>query len=293
MTKSTHRPIGNHVEGQSQVDERHRQAILDEKESQIKDLSQQIEVLQQTLQSMSSELRVETDQRMLELTNARLTSKMLATAMSDPPIPAVIDFSAVFNEAYAFHHTPAGLVEILMPDVSKTSWLLITSDSLVRATESTTLTMVLERAIPHGVAIALDVAWQPSSWGLAPGSKPTPEVLRRLHPLAQEASLIRCTSEEADEFFASHDPLKIHRSLSQCPGVVITGIDGSVEWCIGGRIGTMEAGMLNEQEHFFSSLIKSFAERPELLGNAGEGPGTDAVADPDGLTEALFSAAST
>ena len=245
---------------------------------------------------MSSELRVETDQRMLELTNARLTSKILATAMSDPPIPAVIDFSAVFDEAYASHKTPAGLVEALMPDVSTTSWLLITSDSLVGATESTTLTMVLERAIPHGVAIALDVAWQPSSWGLAPGSKPPPEVLRRLHPLAQEATLIRCTPEEADEFFASHDPLTIHRSLSQCPGVVITGIDGSVEWCIGGRIGTMEAGMLNElnePEHFFSSLIKSFAERPELLGNTGEGPGTDAVADPEGLTEALFSAAST
>jgi hypothetical protein len=293
MTKSTHRPIGNHVEGQSQVDERLRHAILDEKESQIKDLSQKIEVLQQTLQSMSFELRVESDQRMLELTNARLTSKILATAMSDPPIQAVIDFSAVFNEAYASHQTPAGLVETLMPDVSTSSWLLITSDSLVGATESTTLTLVLERAIPHGVAIALDVAWQPNSWGLAPGSKPTPEVLRRLHPLAQEATLIRCTPEEADEFFASHDPLTIHRSLSQCPGVVITGIDGSVEWCIGGRIGTMEAGILNEQEHFFASLIKSFAERPELLGNAGEGPGTDAVADPDGLTEALFSGAST
>lgn len=115
---------------------------------------------------MSSELRVETDQRMLELTNARLTSKILATAMSDPPIQAVIDFSAVFNEAYASHQTPAGLVETLMPDVSTSSWLLITSDSLVGATESTTLTMVLERAIPHGVAIALDVAWQPKSWGL-------------------------------------------------------------------------------------------------------------------------------
>jgi hypothetical protein len=51
--------------------------------------------------------------------------------------------------------------------------------------------------------------------------------------------------------------------------------------------------MLNEQEHFFSSLIKSFAERPELLGNAGEGLGTDAVADPDGLTDALLLAAST
>jgi hypothetical protein len=235
MTKSTHRPIGNHVEGQSQVDERLSHAILDEKESQIKDLSQKIEFLQQTLQSMSFELRVASDQRMLEMTNARLTSKMLATAMSDPPIQAVIDFSAVFNEAYASHQTPAGLVETLMPDVSTTSWLLITSDSLVGATESTTLTMVLERAIPHGVAIALDVAWQPNSWGLAPGSKPTPEVLRRLHPLAQEATLIRCTPEEADEFFASHGPLTIHRSLSQCPGVVITGIDGSVEWCIGGR----------------------------------------------------------
>jgi hypothetical protein len=121
--------------------------------------------------------------------------------MSDPPIPAVIDFSAVFKEAHASHQTPAGLVEALMPDVSTSSWLLITSDSLVGAT--------------------------------------------------------------------------------------------SVGWCFGGRIGTIETRMLNEQEHFFSSLIKSFAERPELLGNAGEGPGTDAVAGPDGLTEALLSAAST
>ena len=72
MTTSTHRPISNHVEGQNQVNERLRKAILDKKESQIKDLSQKIEDLQQTLQSMSSELRVETDQRMLELTNARL-----------------------------------------------------------------------------------------------------------------------------------------------------------------------------------------------------------------------------
>jgi hypothetical protein len=53
----------------------------------------------------------------------------------------------------------------------------------------------------------------------------------------------------------------------------------------------MEMPMLNEQEHFFSAMIKAFAEHSELLGNAGEGPGTDAVADPDGLTEALFLAA--
>jgi hypothetical protein len=98
-------------------------------------------------------------------------SEMLATAMSGPAIPAVVDFSAVFSEAYASHRTSAGLVETLMPDVSRSTWLLITSNSLVGATESTTLTMVLERAIPLGVAIALDVAWQPNSWGLKPGSK--------------------------------------------------------------------------------------------------------------------------
>ncbi len=212
--------------------------------------------------------------------------------MNDPHMPTVIDFSAVFDKAHESHETPAGLVEILMPDVSKTSWLLITSNSLIAATESTTLTMVLERAIPHGVAIALDVAWQPHSWGLDPGSKPTPEVLRRFHPLAQEAGLIHCTAEEADEFFSSKDPLAIHRSLSQRPGVAITGIDGSVRWCIGGRMGTMETQMHDEQASFFSALIESFADKPELLGNAGEGPGTDAVAEPDGLTDALLSAAS-
>jgi hypothetical protein len=212
--------------------------------------------------------------------------------MSNPRMPAIIDFSAVFSKACDSHETPAGLVENLMPEVSNTSWLLITSNSLIGATESTTLTMVLERAIPHGVGIALDVAWQPNSWGLEPGSKPTPEVLRRFLPLAQEAALIHCTPEEADDFFSSHDPLAIHSSLSQRPGVAITGTDGSVRWCIGGRMGTMETQMHNDQESFFSALIESFAEKPSLLGNAGEGPGTDAVADSDGLTDALLSASS-
>ncbi|MCP9832806.1 MULTISPECIES: fructokinase [unclassified Cyanobium] len=212
--------------------------------------------------------------------------------MTSPRMQAIIDFSTMFSKACASHETPAGLVEYLLPEISTTSWLLITSNSLIRATESTTLTMVLERAIPHGVAIALDVAWKPNSWGLEPGSKPTPEVLRRFLPLAQEATLIHCTAEEADGFFSSHDPLAIHSSLSQRPGVAITGMDGSVRWCIGGRMGTMDTQMHNDQESFFSALIESFAEQPGLLGNAGEGPGTDAVADSDGLTDALLSAAS-
>lgn len=71
MTNTTQRPSSNQAEGQSQVDERLRLAILDKKEAQIKAWSQQIEHLQQTLQSLSSELRVKTEKRVLELTNAR------------------------------------------------------------------------------------------------------------------------------------------------------------------------------------------------------------------------------
>ncbi|MFO7629560.1 MAG: hypothetical protein R6W06_08620 [Prochlorococcaceae cyanobacterium] len=71
MTNTTERPSSNQAEGQSQVDERLRQAILDKKQAQIKAWSQQIEHLQQTLQTVSSELRFETEKRVIELTDAR------------------------------------------------------------------------------------------------------------------------------------------------------------------------------------------------------------------------------
>ena len=59
MANTTQRPISNHVEGKSQVDERLRQAILDKKDA---------------------ELRIETDQRVLELSNARLKSLLKGRA---------------------------------------------------------------------------------------------------------------------------------------------------------------------------------------------------------------------
>lgn len=71
MTNTTQRPSSDQAEGQSQVDERLRLAILDKKEAQIKAWSQQIENLQQTLQGLSAELRLKTEKRVLELTNAR------------------------------------------------------------------------------------------------------------------------------------------------------------------------------------------------------------------------------
>jgi glycyl-tRNA synthetase beta subunit len=71
MANTTQQPISNQVDGQSQVDERLRQAILDKKQAQIEAWSQQIEHLQQALQSVSSELRVEAQKRVIALTDAR------------------------------------------------------------------------------------------------------------------------------------------------------------------------------------------------------------------------------
>jgi len=71
MTNTTQRSDSNQVDGQSQVDERLRQAILDKKQAQIEAWSRQIEHLQQAVHSVSSELRVETEKRVIELTDAR------------------------------------------------------------------------------------------------------------------------------------------------------------------------------------------------------------------------------
>lgn len=217
-------------------------------------------------------------------------ARELSAAMSKASIPAVIEFSTVFSEASRTAQTPAGLTETVLPDVCNTSWLITTSNALIGATENQTLRMVLERALPQGVAIAVDVDWQPEAWGLPAGSPPSPEVLRRFQPLAQAASLIRCSRTEAEVFFGDRDPLQVHNALSQRPGVVITDCDGSVDWCLGGRRGTMGTLMVKDQESFFTALIENLAEHPALLGQAK--PGRDAVADPDGLTEALLSAAS-
>jgi len=71
MTNTIQQPISNQVEGQSQVDKHLRQAILDKKKAQIQAWSQQIEHLQKALLSVSSEVRVETEKRVIELTDAR------------------------------------------------------------------------------------------------------------------------------------------------------------------------------------------------------------------------------
>ena len=70
MTNITQRPISKHDKDQIQEDEL-RQAILDKKQEQIKDWSNHIKNLQQTLESVSPGLRIETEKRVNDLTDAR------------------------------------------------------------------------------------------------------------------------------------------------------------------------------------------------------------------------------
>ncbi|MCT0201835.1 hypothetical protein [Synechococcus sp. CS-603] len=71
MSNTSQPPISNQADGQSQVDEQLKQAILAKKQAQIEAWSHQIETLKQTLQSISSEVRNETEKRVAELTEAR------------------------------------------------------------------------------------------------------------------------------------------------------------------------------------------------------------------------------
>ena len=70
MTNITQRLVSNQVKDQRQEDEL-RQAILDKKQEQIKDWSNHIENLQQTLESVSPVLRIETEKRVTDLSDAR------------------------------------------------------------------------------------------------------------------------------------------------------------------------------------------------------------------------------
>lgn len=71
MTTTTQQTSTSNVGDQSQVDAQLKQAIVDKKNAQIQAWSQQINQLQQAMQSVSSELRSESEQKISDLTAAR------------------------------------------------------------------------------------------------------------------------------------------------------------------------------------------------------------------------------
>jgi hypothetical protein len=185
--------------------------------------------------------------------------------------------------------TPAALTEALLPEVKESFWLLVSSSAVIDRDDIQALRMIVERAVPSGVSVALTVGWQPQRWSLPPQSPPTGEVLDRVWPLVLAAQLIRCTGEEAETFFGTRDPVRMHDRLPQKPAVLISDAAGGLHWCIGGRHGSLDGSMLQDHELFLAQLLDNLSTHPQLLGNAG--PSTDAIAHPDGLAEQLRTAA--
>lgn len=200
----------------------------------------------------------------------------------------IVDFAQALQAAEGAS-TPAALTEALLPEIRESFWLLVSSTALSGARESLVLRMILERALPKGVSIALWVDWTPESWGLSPGDPPTAEVLRRFRRLSQAAQLICCDAEEAQAFLGSDDPAAIQETLPQRPAVLISEPGGVLRWSIGGRQGRMAPHMMGDSDIFLAALLERLVRHPQLLGTAG--PGIDAVADPDGLAEQLLAAA--
>lgn len=199
---------------------------------------------------------------------------------------ATLDLTTALS-AELERHTPEGATERLSAELGRLSWLLVDSTMLAGRESAMSLRMLLERASAQGVAIALHLDWQPRQWGLEAESPPTAEVLRRFRTLAEAATLIGASDQEAAWFFQSSDPVEIHRAFSQKPAVLVCDPSGSLRWCLGGRSGQLQD--IHHTDAFLSRLIEGLTRQPELLGHAG--PGTDAVAGSEALAQLLRQAA--
>jgi fructokinase len=179
---------------------------------------------------------------------------------------------------------PETLAEAAMPLLRDARWLLLSAGLLTSPSSAVALDLLLHRATARGVAIALDLQWRPTFWGLAPGEPPTREVVRRCRPLLEAASLIRATPGEADWFLGSRDPAAIHAALPKRPAVLLLDDSGAVSWCLGGRSGSQPAAdavagsdaagdRAGAADAFMAGLLDGLCRDPELLGGVAAGPG--------------------
>ncbi|WP_216903538.1 PfkB family carbohydrate kinase [Synechococcus sp. CCY 9618] len=187
---------------------------------------------------------------------------------------------------------PATLAESVKPLLEEAKWLLVSTNTLTSGSSAMALDLLLKRATAQGVGIALEIDWRPGFWGLAADAAPSAEVRRRFRPLAEAATLIRCSASEAEGFFGSADPAAIHAGLPKRPAVLVLDPDGTVNWCLGGRTGTLAAVDQHSPSHplgvgeaFTAAVLDGLCRQPDLL--EAPAPGGEGVAGPGPIEELL------
>lgn len=182
----------------------------------------------------------------------------------------------------------SGLRQAVLPLLGGAAWLLCGTLPLASPGSAEALEGLLPLLRQHGVALAVDVNWRPTFWGLAADQGPPAPVLARMQPLLQQADLIKCTREEALWLFSSTDAVGLQRSLPRQPAVLITDGPQPVAWAIGGACGRLPAMAVQAVDTtgagdaFTAGLLHQLERQPDLLGGG---------ADPDRRQAALRFAA--
>ena len=125
---------------------------------------------------------------------------------------------------------PVVLQQALAPLLSGARWLQLGTLPLASESAATALHTAVDGCAAAGVAVALDLNWRPTFWGLPPGAGPDPAARTVIEPLLRSASLLKLAAEEAEWFFGSRDPAVILTALPRRPLVVVTDGAAPLAW---------------------------------------------------------------
>lgn len=158
-------------------------------------------------------------------------------------------------------------------------WLLVGTIPLASPDSAAALDLALQRSVPAGVRLAVDVNWRPTFWNPAadPAAGPSPVQIAVMTVLLERAALIKCAREEALWLFGSADPQRVSRALPQRPAVVVSDGAAPLRWWIGSSAGELPAFALpvvdstGAGDAFTAGLLHGLVRSPHLLDDAGSG----------------------
>jgi fructokinase len=201
-------------------------------------------------------------------------------------------FSGERGQGFADQAVDAGaLAAALDPLLAQAQWLLVGTIPLASSASAAALEMVVALAGERGIALAVDVNWRPTFWGLGPQDAPPPPVRRRIRALLERAALIKCAAEEAEAFFGTVDPLALQAELPGHPAVLITDGGQPLRWCLGGHSGILEVFAVpvvdttGAGDAFTAGVLHGLCRRPALLHGTARDAG--AAADPGAVLDLL------